>query len=456
MPPRRIRPLTSPVHLTVDGRRIVAERGEPITVALTAAGRLTLGRSVKYHRPRGAACYSGRCDGCLMRVDGVPSVTTCRTPAQDGMRIETQNVVGSARRDLLAATDWFFPDRMNHHKMFTWSEAANKVMQKVARRIAGIGVVPSEIVRASGVPTQAVDVLVIGGGPAGLYIATKCAELGRSVMLVEESFEAGGSLGWWPGATPEEASDAVSRARASGVEVHVRRSAIAIYDPWEDVAGADAHPRLGAAPSRVEPPAVIVAGPDGLERYYPAHTVIATGRHFGAMAFEEADRPGVVDLRAACLLLQHGVCPGDRVAMVGDGAMMQTLGAALADALRSAGAEVLGPFPEREFVGVRGRPTVSTCLVRRRAGATSELPCDAVVVAAPSSAVYELAAQAGVHVKFEGGGYELGVTDSGGTAAADVSVVGWASGPELCSLESVLGQAERAASAVVRRLGGLV
>src|SRR5688572_14123651 len=117
---------TTDITLRVDGREVPARSGESVALALAAAGTLLLGRSVKYHRPRGAVCYSGRCDGCLMRVDGVPSRMTCRVAAADGMKVETQNVVGSAGVDLLAATDWFFQGGMNHHEMFTWSKPANR------------------------------------------------------------------------------------------------------------------------------------------------------------------------------------------------------------------------------------------------------------------------------------------------------------------------------------------
>ena len=56
--------------IAVDGRRIPARTGEPITSALLAAGRPLLARSAKYHRPRGPFCLAGSCGSCLVRVDG--------------------------------------------------------------------------------------------------------------------------------------------------------------------------------------------------------------------------------------------------------------------------------------------------------------------------------------------------------------------------------------------------
>jgi len=443
MAPRRIRPVEAAVHLDVDGDEVVAERGEPVTVALTAAGRLTLCRSVKYHRPRGAACYSGRCDGCLMRVDGVASVMTCRLPAHDGMRVETQNVVGTAKRDLLAATDWFFPDGMNHHEMFTWNEAVNKVMQKVARRIAGIGTLPDEVLAPTPIDEAAVDVLVAGGGPAGLHTAIACARAGLDVLVVDEEPRVGGSLRWWPQALPGVADALAQDALEAGVTLRARSSVVGIYDPWEDVAGTDA-----VAPSRRRAaPVAVISGPDGVSRVRPERLVIASGRHLGASAFEDSDQPGVVDLGAACRLLAHGVLIGERVALVGEGALVDGLG----EALRGAGAETVGPFAEADVLEARGRTEVDG--IRVRDGDRERVhDCDAIAVLPPTSAVYEVAAQAGVEVAFDGAGYELTVGEAGATAAPDVRAVGWATGAALASLDAVQAQAEAAAAAIVQEL----
>ena len=83
------------VMLTFDGERIPAEEGEPIATALVRAGRLTVARSPKFHRPRGPTCFRGACDGCLARVDGQPNVMTCLEPVHDGCVIESQNTLGA-------------------------------------------------------------------------------------------------------------------------------------------------------------------------------------------------------------------------------------------------------------------------------------------------------------------------------------------------------------------------
>lgn len=453
MPARRLEPIRDRVRLEVDGERVDAERGEPIAVAIAAAGRLVLGRSVKYHRPRGAACYAGRCDGCLMRVGGQQSVMTCRTPATDGLVVETQNVIGTAEHDLLAAADWFYPRGMNHHEMFTWNPQVNRVMQKVARRVAGVGRLPDRAAPLMDATEHEVDVLVVGGGPAGLCAATACARSGLRVALVDEEECAGGSLRLWPGTVehagkvvrgPELAASLVEQASAAGVEIASRASAVGIYDPWEDAGGVAEVP---ATPGpRTRPPLVVVDDPERLHRYHPRRIVIATGRNEGASAFADNDKPGVVTVRGALTLLAHGVLVGERVVLAGEGPAIE----ALAAALKKAKADIIGPVPEASVRRARGRPTVTSCELERN-GSIERHACDAIVVAAPSSAVFELAAQAGVRVMWSGTGYELDTSpEDGRTAAPDVRVVGGAAG--ITTLEEALAQAARAARAIAEEL----
>src|SRR5947207_323758 len=175
----RIRPLRDPVTVRFDGDDVPAERGEPLVAALVAAGHLTLARSPKFHRPRGPACLRAACDGCLARVDSVPNVMTCRVPAADGMCIETQNVVGTRELDLLRAADWFFPEGMNHHELLAGVPGVSRVMQGLARRVAGLGTLPGgggESAPDVPVPPairRQVDAIVIGAGPFGIAAAVE-------------------------------------------------------------------------------------------------------------------------------------------------------------------------------------------------------------------------------------------------------------------------------------------
>jgi sarcosine oxidase subunit alpha len=446
MPPRRIHPVRTDVTLYVDGEEVPAVRSEPVAVALAAAGRLVLGRSVKYHRPRGAACYAGRCDGCLMRVDGVSSRMVCRVPARDGMRIETQNVLGSAEHDLLAATDWFFPGGMNHHEMFTWSKTVNRAMQSIARRVAGVGTLPDE--PAAPVPPidERADVAVIGGGPTGLVAAAHAARAGLRVVVIDEEDAPGGHLTWAPGTVSWRAGEAVpahvaarqlvDEARAAGVEIRSRCAAIAIYNPSPE----------GAL--------VVADGDDALLRVHARRIVLAQGRHEGAWAFEGNDLPGVIGSEAACRLLARGVLPGERVVLAGPIAHRDPAAArlrALAEAIIAAGARVHGPVELAALARARGRNGVRACELRTERG-ISRVECDAIVVASPTSAVFELADQAGVEIAWRNGCFEV-VADprDGATRSPCARVIGRGAAVE--SLEEGIAQAIAAARAIAAELG---
>lgn len=86
----------APVTFTFDGAAISAFEGEPIAVALHAAGVRTLAHSSgSEKRPRGLYCAIGNCSSCMMVVDGVSNVKSCIELVRDGMVVETQHDKGA-------------------------------------------------------------------------------------------------------------------------------------------------------------------------------------------------------------------------------------------------------------------------------------------------------------------------------------------------------------------------
>jgi sarcosine oxidase subunit alpha len=398
MPARRLRSTERFVTLTVDGEDVPAIAGEPIAVALYAANRLVLGRSVKYHRPRGAACFAGRCDGCLMRVDGVPSVRTCRVEAKDGCKVETQNVLGSAGVDLLAAADWFFPGGMNHHEMFTWARPVNRAMQEIARRVAGIGTLPDEVAVASAVERLRVDVLVIGGGVAGLACASALAEQGIDTLVLEQE------------AKPVTTAAA---ARSSCV-------ALGVYDETDG--------------RRV----VLAANEKGLVSIEPRTIVIAQGRAETTEAFEGNDKPGILSVEAAERLFAHGVLPGSKPVIAGEG----DRAAALATTFEKHGAKPIR-IARDQLLRATGRSSVRR--VETKSGARHA--CDVLIVEGRTSAAFELGGQAGVEVRFDGEGFSLVASeDDGATRHPRVFVVG--SAASVTGEDAARAHARRAAARI--------
>ena len=82
----------TPVTFTFDGKEVQGYEGEPIAVALKAAGLMVHRYTKKEHKPRGIFCAIGRCTDCVMVVDGVPNVRTCVTPLKAGMKISTKGI----------------------------------------------------------------------------------------------------------------------------------------------------------------------------------------------------------------------------------------------------------------------------------------------------------------------------------------------------------------------------
>ena len=397
----RTRALTHPVTITLDGDEILAERGEPVAAALVAAGKLVLARSPKFHRPRGPSCMRAACDGCLARVDENPNVMTCLAPAEEGTAVVTQNRLGPRETDLLRMADWFFPEGMNHHELFAGIPGVQGVMQAFARRVAGLGKLPAEGTPPRPAKRRKVDVVIVGGGPSGMAIATRAARAGRAVEILDDQLALGGAV-LALGPRERAAFDplvADFTAEASRGRVRVRPSTCA-----GGMYGRD----------------LLVVGPEGAEVLEAASLVLACGAHDGILAFEGNDVPGVMSARAAGLLLSHGVLVGKKVVVVvppGGGPFGESYAAAVPGVTLVRG----------EPVVVKGSSRVKAVVVRDAASSkTSELPCDALLVDAPRSPAYELAEQVGATLAHEPRGYR--VVAEGGRIADGLFVAGELSG----------------------------
>ena len=87
------------ISFTYDGTTLEGYEGEPIAVALRAAGVMAHRYTAKKHEPRGVFCAIGRCTACVMIVNGKPNVRTCITPLEEGMTVETQYGVSNCKED---------------------------------------------------------------------------------------------------------------------------------------------------------------------------------------------------------------------------------------------------------------------------------------------------------------------------------------------------------------------
>ena len=145
-------------------------------------------------------CCAGQCPNCLVQVDGAPGVRACTEPLREGMKVEHMNAQPSLEFDAMRATDLFggpFTPPGFYYKTFIRPRRLWPLYEKVLRHAAGLGKLrkdqPEREWRTEYRRRHA-DVLVVGGGAAGLSAAIAAAELGADVVLADEGAEPGGRL----------------------------------------------------------------------------------------------------------------------------------------------------------------------------------------------------------------------------------------------------------------------
>ncbi len=299
---------------------MTAFEGDTIGSALHAGGRRVLSRSFKYHRPRGLLCCAGQCPNCLVEVDGWPGVRACTEPVREGMRVAHMNASPSLRFDLMRGTD-LFGSRLTppgfYYKTFIRPRRLWPLYEKVLRHAAGLGRLrrrQAEREWRTEYRRRHADVLVLGGGVAGMAAALRAAELGADVVLVDDGPELGGALLAGDGA--EAARAMAARVRAAGVEVLAPAAALGFFD--------------GIVPVWCQ---------STLHQIRADQHVAATGSIEQPLMFEGNDLPGVMLCSGAQRLASlYGVRPG-RAALV---ATVADRGLEAALALHEAGVEVVG------------------------------------------------------------------------------------------------------------------
>ncbi|MEQ8779785.1 MAG: sarcosine oxidase subunit alpha family protein [Roseibium album] len=289
-----------PLSFRFDGTSYSGFKGDTLASALLANNVKLMGRSFKYHRPRGVVTSGSEEPNALVELRGgarrEPNTRATVAELFDGLSAMSQNRWPSLAFDVLAINDAFsnFLTAGFYYKTFMWPKAFwEKVYEPIIRKAAGLGSISMEAdpdVYEKGF--LHCDLLVIGSGPAGLASALTAARAGVRVILAEEDFELGGRLKSENLALNEHPASewlesTLSELRNSkNVRILSRTTVFGAYD----------HGVHGA----VERIADHLADPDPslprqiLWRIYASQTMLCAGATERPIAFENNDRPGIL------------------------------------------------------------------------------------------------------------------------------------------------------------------
>ena len=394
---------TKTVRFKFDGRTLTGHEGDTLASALLANGIRLVGRSFKYHRPRGILSAGSEEPSALVELrTGArrePNTRATTIELYEGLDAASQNRWPSLKYDLLAVNQLFTPifGAGFYYKTFMWPASFwEKVYEPMIRRAAGLG-------RGAGVADPDhydkayafCDVLVIGGGPAGLAAALAASRSGARVILCDEDFRLGGRLLAERYEIDNKA--ALDWVKAAVIELEslpdcriLRRTTVqGVYDGGTYAAIERANDHLPVPPA-YEPR-------QRLWKIVAKRAVLAAGAIERPIVFGDNDRPGVMLAGAVrAYINRFSVAPGRRAVIFADnddafrtaadlagaGVVVvavidarKVASAASREAAEKSGARF---FPNAIIERVRGRQGVKGVVIRGADGKTHNFDCDLI------------------------------------------------------------------------------
>ncbi len=311
-----------PLSFSFDGRSLAGFAGDTLASALIANDVALVGRSFKYHRPRGIFSAGSEEPNALVELGAgarrEPNTRATTVELYDGLIAASQNRWPSLAFDLFAINALLSPllGAGFYYKTFMWpAKAWEKIYEPAIRRAAGLG-------RASLEPDPDAyekahafcDVLVIGAGPAGLMAARASARAGARVILADEDFLLGGRLNAERCEVDGEAGSAFAAnavaelASLPNVRVFSRTTVFGVYD--SGIYGA-----LERVGDHLAEP-LAYAPRQRLWRIVAKRAVLAAGATERPIVFGGNDRPGVMAAQAVQTYLNRfAAMPARQIAL---------------------------------------------------------------------------------------------------------------------------------------------
>jgi sarcosine oxidase subunit alpha len=375
-----------PLNFTFDGKAYQGFAGDTLASALLANNVTLVGRSFKYHQPRGILSAGSEEPNALVELRGgawtEPNTRATVAELFDGLQATSQNRFPSLRYDVLSINSALAPlfAAGFYYKTFMWPASFwEKLYEPVIRRAAGLG-------RHARLPdpdgyeksTMFCDVLVIGGGEAG--IAAARAARGRVVLCDEAPVLGGQAL---------SDGKAVDLAGLEHVTVLNRTTVFGVYDGGTYGAVERLTDHLPSAP-----------GPrQRLIRIVAKNSVLASGAIERPLVFGDNDLPGVMLAGAVrAYINRYGVAPGKRAVIFLNNddaactiATMAAAGIALAGVIDArpqssplvqslAAAAGVAVFAGAVINRARGGRSVTGAEIMQPGGALVSLPCDLIAM----------------------------------------------------------------------------